>query len=38
VFKSLHLVSVPAYSISHGGNDAQKTMGIITVLLYSTGI
>ena len=37
VFKSLHLVSSAAYSISHGGNDAQKTMGIITVLLYSTG-
>ena len=37
VFKSLHLVSAAAYSISHGGNDAQKTMGIITVLLYSTG-
>ena len=36
-FKSLHLVSSAAYSISHGGNDAQKTMGIITVLLYSTG-
>ena len=37
MFKSLHLVSSAAYSISHGGNDAQKTMGIITVLLYSTG-
>ncbi|HEX4846736.1 MAG TPA: inorganic phosphate transporter, partial [Novosphingobium sp.] len=37
VFKGLHLVSSAAYSISHGGNDAQKTMGIITVLLYSTG-
>ena len=37
VFKSLHLLSSAAYSISHGGNDAQKTMGIITVLLYSTG-
>jgi inorganic phosphate transporter, PiT family len=36
-FKSMHLVSSAAYSISHGGNDAQKTMGIITVLLYSTG-
>ncbi len=36
-FKGLHLVSSAAYSISHGGNDAQKTMGIITVLLYSTG-
>lgn len=36
-FKILHLCSSAAYSISHGGNDAQKTMGIITVLLYSTG-
>ena len=37
VFKVLHLCSSAAYSISHGGNDAQKTMGIIAVLLYSTG-
>jgi PiT family inorganic phosphate transporter len=37
VFKTLHLFSSAAYSISHGGNDAQKTMGIITLLLYSTG-
>src|SRR5678815_5085700 len=36
-FKALHLVSSAAYSIGHGLNDAQKTMGIITVLLYSTG-
>jgi len=36
-FRSLHLVSAAAYSIGHGLNDAQKTMGIITVLLYSTG-
>jgi PiT family inorganic phosphate transporter len=36
-FKVLHLFSSAAYSISHGGNDAQKTMGIIAVLLYSTG-
>ena len=36
-FKVLHLFSSAAYSISHGANDAQKTMGIITVLLYSTG-
>ncbi|HXD03014.1 MAG TPA: inorganic phosphate transporter [Novosphingobium sp.] len=33
----LHLVSSAAYSLSHGLNDAQKTMGVITVLLYSTG-
>jgi len=37
VFRACHLVSSAAYSISHGLNDAQKTMGIITVLLYSTG-
>jgi PiT family inorganic phosphate transporter len=36
-FSGLHLVSSAAYSLSHGLNDAQKTMGIITVLLYSTG-
>jgi inorganic phosphate transporter, PiT family len=36
-FRYLHLVSSAAYSLSHGLNDAQKTMGIITVLLYSTG-
>ncbi len=37
VFKVMHLFSSAAYSVSHGANDAQKTMGIITVLLYSTG-
>jgi PiT family inorganic phosphate transporter len=36
-FRALHLVSSATYSIGHGLNDAQKTMGIITVLLYSTG-
>jgi inorganic phosphate transporter, PiT family len=36
-FRFLHLFSSAAYSVSHGLNDAQKTMGIITVLLYSTG-
>ncbi|MFW2828947.1 anion permease [Sphingomonas sp. ID0503] len=36
-FRALHLLSSGAYSLSHGLNDAQKTMGIITVLLYSTG-
>lgn len=36
-FKFLHLLSSAAYSLSHGLNDAQKTMGIIAVLLYSTG-
>ena len=36
-FRVLHLVSSAAFSLSHGLNDAQKTMGIITVLLFSTG-
>lgn len=36
-FRRLQLVSASLYSLGHGGNDAQKTMGIITVLLYSTG-
>ena len=37
VFKRLQLVSAALYSLSHGTNDAQKTMGIIAVLLFSTG-
>ncbi|NUT00031.1 MAG: inorganic phosphate transporter [Sphingomonas sp.] len=36
-FRVLHLVSSALYSLGHGLNDAQKTMGIIAVLLYSTG-
>jgi PiT family inorganic phosphate transporter len=36
-FGMLHLISSAAYSTGHGLNDAQKTMGVITVLLYSTG-
>jgi len=36
-FRGLHLISSAAFSLSHGLNDAQKTMGIITVLLFSTG-
>jgi inorganic phosphate transporter, PiT family len=36
-FKKLHLISSAAYSLGHGANDAQKTMGIIAVLLYSQG-
>ena len=36
-FRTCHLVSAASYSLGHGLNDAQKTMGIITVLLYSTG-
>ena len=37
VFRRLQLVSASLYSLGHGGNDAQKTMGIIAVLLYSQG-
>ncbi|HEX8232483.1 MAG TPA: inorganic phosphate transporter [Caulobacteraceae bacterium] len=37
VFRRLQFVSAAAYSLGHGGNDAQKTMGIIGVLLYSHG-
>ena len=36
-FRWLHLCSSALYSLGHGLNDAQKTMGIIAVLLYSTG-
>ncbi len=36
-FKSLQLFSAFFYSVTHGTNDAQKTMGIITVLLVSYG-
>ncbi len=36
-FRSLQFVSASLYSLGHGGNDAQKTMGIIAVLLYSEG-
>ena len=37
LFRRLQLFSAAAFSLGHGGNDAQKTMGIITALLYSTG-
>jgi PiT family inorganic phosphate transporter len=36
-FRMLQLASASLYSLGHGGNDAQKTMGIIAVLLYSQG-
>lgn len=36
-FRRLQLVSAAFYSLGHGGNDAQKTMGIITILLFSNG-
>ena len=38
VFRIMQLVSSSLYSLGHGGNDAQKTMGIIAVLLYSQGL
>ena len=37
IFRHLQFVSASFYSLGHGGNDAQKTMGIIAVLLYSQG-
>ena len=37
VFNKLQFVSSSLYSLGHGGNDAQKTMGIITVLLVANG-
>jgi PiT family inorganic phosphate transporter len=36
-FRRAQLVSASLYALGHGGNDAQKTMGIIAVLLYSQG-
>jgi PiT family inorganic phosphate transporter len=36
-FRVLQFLSAALYSLGHGGNDAQKTMGIIAVLLYSQG-
>jgi PiT family inorganic phosphate transporter len=36
-FRRLQLVSAGLYSLGHGGNDAQKTMGIIAILLYKAG-
>jgi PiT family inorganic phosphate transporter len=36
-FRNLQFISASFYSLGHGGNDAQKTMGIIAVLLYSHG-
>jgi len=38
LFRRLQLVSAGLYSLGHGGNDAQKTMGIITGLLVSSGV
>lgn len=36
-FRRLQLLSSALISLGHGGNDAQKTMGIITILLFSAG-
>ncbi len=36
-FRRLQFLSASAFSLNHGGNDAQKTMGIIAVLLFSQG-
>jgi PiT family inorganic phosphate transporter len=37
LFRRLQLVSAASFSLGHGGNDAQKTVGIITALLIATG-
>jgi PiT family inorganic phosphate transporter len=36
-FRKLQLVSAALYSLSHGANDAQKTMGIIAIVLFTNG-
>ena len=38
LFRGLQFVSASLYSLGHGGNDAQKTMGVIAVLLYAHGL
>jgi PiT family inorganic phosphate transporter len=38
VFRRAQLFSAALYSLGHGSNDAQKTMGVIAVLLYSQGL
>ena len=38
LFRRLQLVSAAMYSLGHGGNDAQKTMGIIWMLLIAAGV
>ena len=37
-FRKGQLVSAALYSLGHGGNDAQKTMGVIAVLLFAHGL
>jgi len=38
IFRKGQLVSAALYSLGHGGNDAQKTMGVIASLLFSAGL
>jgi PiT family inorganic phosphate transporter len=38
LFRKLQLLSAAAYSLGHGGNDAQKTMGIVAGALYTAGV
>jgi PiT family inorganic phosphate transporter len=38
LFRRLQLASASVYSLAHGGNDAQKTMGIIVMLLTTAGV
>ena len=38
LFRKLQLLSAAAYSLGHGGNDAQKTMGIVAGALYTAGL
>jgi PiT family inorganic phosphate transporter len=38
MFRKLQLLSAALYSLGHGTNDAQKTMGVITTLLVTTGV
>lgn len=38
IFKVGQMLSAAAYSLGHGGNDAQKTMGIIASLMFSAGL
>jgi inorganic phosphate transporter, PiT family len=38
LFRKLQLVSAAMYSLGHGGNDAQKTMGIVAGALYTAGV
>jgi PiT family inorganic phosphate transporter len=38
IFRHVQFFSASAYSLGHGGNDAQKTMGIIAALLFAHGL